>query len=209
MTLGVMLLTLYTVTGGMRAVIATDTLHFVVALAIIPLLVHLMLYQAGGFRAILEVLSPEQLHLFSSNALIEGKGTKTVTAGIISVMFPGLALSFPFMQRLLLAKHQGQTVGMYRGVAAVFIPFVVLVGLIGLIGIPLHPPSHRSVLLSAIAPLAVGTKGIFWVAVLGIILSTADSFLHAAGLAFVHDTLKPLADRWGQDMEGKILHAKL
>ena len=194
--LGSLLLALYTVRGGMSGVITTDILHFVVAFGTFPLLAHLLLYQAGGLHAVLSTLSPEKLQLFSPDALVMGKGTRTVTASIIASIFPSFALSLPFIQRMLIAKHQGQSTGMYRGIVAITVPFILLLGIIGLTGIPLALDSRAGVLIALIDSLPAAGKGVVWIAVLGIILSTADSFLHAAGIGLAHDTLRPLANRW-------------
>ncbi len=196
LSLGVLLLAFYTVRGGMSGVITTDILHFVVAFGTFPLLVHLLFSKTGGLHAILSALSPDKLKLFSPDALIMGKGTRTVTAGIIASIFPSFALSLPFIQRMLITKHQGQSMGMYRGIIAISIPFLLLLSLIGLIGAPLELKSARDVLIVLIDSFPAAGRGIAWIAILGIILSTADSFLHAAGIGLVHDTLRPLANRW-------------
>ena len=86
--LAVGVLTLYTVRGGMRAVTVTDILHFVVVFAVIPLLAHLMLHQAGGLRVIINALSKEQTALFSEEAFRQNMGTKTLMAGFINLFFP-------------------------------------------------------------------------------------------------------------------------
>ena len=198
LALGVGILAFYTARGGMRAVTVTDILHFVVALGIFPLLAHLMLHQAGGIRAILNALSPKQAQLFS--IIPEGYITSgnTVIGTLFLSLLPRFTLSFPFIQRLLMARHQQQSISMYRRGVGIAIPFIIILGLIGVAGIVLYPDLDSSyVLVRAVEQLPPVSKALVWVAVAGIIISTIDSFLHTAGTAFVHDTLKPLTDSWG------------
>ena len=193
---GVVLLATYTARGGMRSIIVTDILHFVFACAVIPLLAHLLLYQAGGLTTILSKLSSTKLSLVSPKAY--SLHASTIIVSLVWPIFPSFTLSFPFIQRLLLAKHQGQSTNMYWGGMAFLIPFVILLALIGLAAVVLYPqPSSEHVIIRSLASLPPGFEGLVGMAILGIILSTADSCLHAASIALVHDTLKPLASRWG------------
>ncbi|MEM9417270.1 MAG: HD domain-containing protein [Bacteroidota bacterium] len=197
---GVFLLAFYTVRGGMRGVVATDMLHFVVAFGVLPLVVHLMLYQAGGAHALFEALPLEKWQFFSPDALKMGKRTDTITASIVAGLFPSFALSFPFIQRMLMTKHQEQARSMYRGVLVLCSVFIVLLGFIGLAGSSLSLPAPHSVLLSLLEQIPL-SRGVVFIAILGLVVSTADSFLHATGLAFVHDTLQPLAKRWSIQLD--------
>ena len=196
LTTGALVLAIYTARGGMRAVTATDILHFVVFIGIVPLLAHLMLNQAGGLRAILSSLSPEQLDLTPPQIKTGNFAIKLVA--LLMVAHPVYSLGFPFIQRLLMANHQQQSMGMYRGATAILFSFIILLGLIGLAGIVVYPGLGSSnVFLHATSQLPPVAKGLMWTSVLGVVISTADSFLHIAGISFVHDTLKPLANRSG------------
>ena len=193
---GALILAIYTVRGGMRAVTATDILHFIVFIGIIPLLAHLMLNQAGGLRAILSSLSAEQLDLIPPQVKTGNFAVKLVELLIVAP--PVYSLAFPFIQRLLMANHQQQSIGMYRGATVILLALIILLGLIGLAGIVVYPGlGFSNVFLHATSQLPPVAKGLMWTAVLGVVISTADSFLHTAGIAFVHDTLKPLASRSG------------
>ena len=200
LVLGVTTLSFYIARSGMKAVTTTSILHFVAAFGVIPLLAHLLLYRSEGAQVILSALSPEQLRLFAPDALSTIEGGETVTGSILSIVFPSFALSFPFIQRLLMAKHQQQSIGMYHGVLALSAVFILVLAIIGLAATSLYPAQSSSqVLLSIIADFPPITKGVIWAAIAGIIISTADAFLHTASVSFTHDTLKPLASRMSVD----------
>lgn len=193
LALMIVLLAIYTARGGMRAVTATDMLHFVAAFGIFPLVAQVMLHQAGGFQSVVKALNPSQLSLFAPHAAPTGRG---VIAGTVMSLFPTFTLGFPFVHRLLLTKHQGQSVNMYASALAPFAGFAAMMALVGLSAITLYPETDAQYIVLRFAEgLPPAIKGFIWAAIAGIVLSTAASFLHIAGISLVQDIIQPLADR--------------
>ena len=107
LSLAALILAMYTAKGGMRAVTATDILQFTAIVAAIPLLAHLMTYQAGGMRALLNSVPQEKLQLFGQDKTgAFSAGYYTLPILTLWYLFPGFPLSFPFIQRMLMARDQ-------------------------------------------------------------------------------------------------------
>ena len=192
----IFLLAIYTARGGMKAVTATDILHFIVAIGVFPMIAHLMLNQAGGIRAVLSNLGPEQMHLFSVRST---SSYKTIPTSIVMALYPTFTFSFPFIQRLLIAKHQRQSLNMYYAGLAILFAFASVMSLVGLSALVLYPEvDAKYVILDFAKQLSPVSRGLIWVGAAGIIFSTADSFLHIASISLVQDVIQPLANRYGK-----------
>ena len=199
LSLATLILAMYTARGGMRAVIVTDILQFTAIVAAIPLLAHLMTYQAGGIRVLLSSVPQEKLQLFGQDKTgAFSAGYYTLPILTLWYLFPGFPLSFPFIQRMLMARDQRQSVNMYYWSLAFLIPFFLLLILIGLAALVVYPQINSQDVLPHIAShLPVGLKGLVCTALLAVIMSTTDSFLHAAGVSLTHDLIKPLLKKRG------------
>ncbi|MEM7383198.1 MAG: sodium:solute symporter family protein, partial [Bacteroidota bacterium] len=199
LSLAALVLAMYTAKGGIRAVTATDILQFTAIVAAIPLLAHLMTYQAGGMRALLNSVPQEKLQLFGQDKTgAFSAGYYTLPIATLWYLFPGFPLSFPFIQRMLMARDQRQSVNMYYLSLAFLIPFFLLLILIGLAALVVYPQiNSQDVLPHIVSHLPVGLKGLVWTALLAVIMSTTDSFLHAAGVSLTHDLIKPLLKQRG------------
>jgi len=103
----------------------------------------------------------------------------------------------PVMQRLLMAKNRAQIRLTLCITALIEVPFFVVVGLIGLIAVALSPDHDANLafphLVNNILPM--GLRGLAIAGLLSVVMSTADSYLNAAGITLVHDAIKPLYKR--------------
>ncbi len=199
LSLATLVLVIYTAKGGMRAVTTTDILQFIAIVVAIPLLAHLMIYQAGGIRALLSRVPSEKLQLLNLGQDTTGAFSANYYAFPILVvwfLFPGFPLSFPFIQRMLMVKNKQQGVNMYYISTAFLITFFLLLALIGLATLVVYPYiDSQNVFNHVVNNLPVGIKGLVWAASLAVIMAAADSFLQAAGVSLTHDLIKPLLER--------------
>jgi len=199
LALAVLLLTIYTAKGGMRAVTMTDILQFTAIIAALPLLAHLVTYQAGGVEAMISNIPQEKLQLLNFGQEKEGSFSASYYAFPILTLwflFPGFPLSFPFIQRMLMAKDERQATSIYYIGIGFLVSFFFLLTLIGLAALAVYPQiNSQDVLSHIVSNLPVGLKGLVWVALLAVIMSTTDSFLHAAGVSLTHDLIAPLAKK--------------
>lgn len=77
----------------------------------------------------------------------------------------------------------------------VAIPVYLLVGIIAFVSAILYPGIESSLAFAHLinTTLPAGVKGIAVIGLFSVVMSTADSYLNAAGICLVHDTIKPLS----------------
>ncbi|MEM9684933.1 MAG: sodium:solute symporter family protein [Pseudomonadota bacterium] len=179
---------LYTTIGGMRAVVLTDIVQFVVLSVGIPLVLVFGIIHVGGIDAIVDAVPPDRWTLpgpaFSWIGL----------AALFLAFLLGETLVPPYIQRLLIGRDP---VAVARGtlMAGLFsIPFFVVSGLIGLVALTLDPamPAHLAlpqVVTTVMPPIL---KGFVIAGIISVVMSSADSFLNAAAVTFVNDLIRPL-----------------
>lgn len=186
---------LYSSFGGVKAVTATDLLQFAVLIIAIPMVCNVGLNLIGGYQALIERIPDNILRL------------PDTPSSAINYFFIFLAFSVPFLdpphtQRLLMAKDVSQIKSTMRVAAAIEAPFFVVVGLIGLIAVAINPDYDANLafphLVNTILP--AGLRGLAVAGLLSVVMSTADSYLNAAGISLVHDTIRPL---WGKELADK------
>lgn len=193
---------LYSSFGGVKAVTATDVLQFAVLIIAVPMVCNVGLNLVGGYAALLDKVPAHLLTLPDTGA------------SITNYFFIFLAFAVPFLdppltQRLLMAKDRTQIRNSLRMAAVFELPFFVVVGLIGLIAVAMNPTHDANLafphLVNTILP--TGLKGFAVLGLLSVVMSTADSYLNAAGITLVHDTIKPLWPRKIDD-QGELRLAK-
>ncbi len=183
--LGASIVILYSSLGGMRAVVANDTLHFTVLIIALPLVFLLGLSQVGGMEAILSTPNFDAMgHNIPWIALF----------GLFLSFFFGETLVPPYVQRLLIGKDVKSTVQGTLWSGLLSFPFFLMVGLIGLISHKLSPDINPNMALPYVIQtvMPIGLKGLAVAGMIAVIMSSADSFLNAAGIAASHDVIKPL-----------------
>lgn len=185
--LGCGIVILYSSFGGIKSVTATDVIQFAVLIIAIPMICNIGLYVSGGLHGLLEKIPSHLLELPKAPQMLIN----------YFFIFLGFAIPFldpPTMQRLLMARNLTQTKRMLNITVLIEIPLYLFVGVIGLIAACNYPELEANIvlphLINSILPL--GLKGIAVIGLFSVIMSTADSYLNAAGIALVQDTIKPL-----------------
>ncbi len=178
----------YSTAGGMRAVVWTDVVQFVVLLVGMPLTLYFGVQSAGGFDAVLNAVPAENLRLPSDPLAIIALVSLFLTFVVGETMVP------PYFQRLLIGRDvKAVSRGtLYSGLFS--IPFFLLTGLIGLVALALDPGLNPNLAMPYVIQEAVPPvlKGIVIAAILSIVMSSADSFLNSAAICFSNDIVKPL-----------------
>lgn len=185
---------LYSSLGGMKAVVANDTLHFIVLIIALPLVFLLGLNQVGGMKAILSIPN------------FDAMGSDIpwfAIAGLFLSFFFGETLVPPYVQRLLIGKDIQSTVQGTLWSGLLSFPFFLMIGLIGLIAHKLNPGINPNMALPYVIQtvMPIGLKGLAVAGMIAVIMSSADSFLNAAGIAAAHDVIKPLKGIAGKHKE--------
>lgn len=177
----------YSTFGGMKAVVITDIIQFIILAVGVPLVLLLGVPQIGGFSGLVSDLPPGHLSWIPSNL------TWIAFASLFLTLLLGETLVPPYVQRLLIGRDLKETArGTYwSGIFS--IPFFAVTGLIGLLALKLDPTMDSNLALpSAIKMvLPAGLRGLVVAGVISIVMSSADSFLNSAAVAFTNDIYKP------------------
>jgi solute:Na+ symporter, SSS family len=186
--LGLGIVIIYATVGGMRAVVWTDIMQFIVLVVGIPVSLYFGVQYVGGWSAVIAKVPPEHL-------MISTEPTALISLVSLFLTFLlGETLVPPYVQRLLIGKNN---INVRRGtlLSGVFsIPFFATTGLIGLVALVMNPSIDANlampyVIQESLSPL---WQGVVIAAIVSIIMSSADSFLNAAAIAFSNDIMKPL-----------------
>ena len=178
----------YATIGGMRAVVWTDVVQFLVLAVGIPLTLYFGVQKAGGIAAVKAVLPPDHLALATSPAALVSLASLFLTFVLGETLVP------PYVQRLLIGRNDREV---SRGTffSGLFsIPFFAVTGLIGIVALALDPNLNPNLAMPFVIQQSLPPvlQGVVIAAVIAIIMSSADSFLNAAAISFINDVVAPL-----------------
>lgn len=177
----------YSGAGGMRAVVANDTLHFCVMMVSLPLVFYFGIEAMGGI---------DQLYIHSSAHFSTHISYSAIALVFLSFFF-GETLVPPYVQRLLIGKSVVHTIKGNLASGILSIPFFLMIGLIGVMALVMNPELNPNLALSYVIleVTPIGLKGLAIAGMMAILLSAADSFLNAASVSITHDVLTPILPR--------------
>ncbi len=179
---------IYSTVGGMRSVIITDIIQFIVLSIGIPLTLIIGLSKVGGISAIQAAVP------ISHFTFLGGYKTILTFVTLFLTFLLGETLVPPYVQRLFLAKDTSHTRKGTLWSGLFSIPFFAITGGIGLIALTLKPDLDPNLSMPFVIKevLPVGIRGIVIAGVISIVMSSADSFLNAASVSFINDVVTPL-----------------
>ncbi len=186
--IGIGIVILYDTMGGMRAVVSTDILQFIILAIGIPLVLFFGVRKVGGVQALLDGVPEGHLQLFSNV-------TPIAFLSLFLTFFLGEALVPPYIVRLFIggsAKIVSQGT-LWSGLFS--IPFFAIAGCLGLVAYVLNPHLENSTLAlpeTIRQVLPIGIRGFVVAGMIAVVMSSADSFLNSASIAFVNDVVAPL-----------------
>ena len=178
----------YTTLSGMRGVVVTDLFQFVILTIGIPLTLAFGIIYVGGFDALTAAIPADRLDIPGADSTWLGVLTLVLVFALGETLVP------PYVQRLCISRDARLAA---RGTlfAGLFsIPFFVVAGAIGLVALAIDPTIDGNLSLPHVAATALPpvVKGLVIAAVIAIVMSSADSFLNSASIAFVNDIVNPL-----------------
>ena len=200
---GGMFLVFYASKGGMKSVAITDVLQFLVMVAFVPVVVNIMLYKTGGITELLLKVPSSSINI------LRHPHASDYFVYCLWGLFPAFPLSFPFIQRMLMAKSAKQLTQSYYVSMVFLVVFFLVLTLVALAAVVLKaggdpniPEQGSRVFIHIVRNyVPAGIKGLIGAGFIAGVMSTADSFLHAAGLLVVHDIAEPLCHRWQIKMD--------
>jgi SSS family solute:Na+ symporter len=195
--LGCGIVILYTTVGGMRAVITTDIVQFIILAVGMPLVLIFGISYVGGVDALIAALPADRLSIPGAHY-----EWLSLIALVLLFMF-GETLVPPYVQRLCTGRSvQDAARGtFYSGLFS--FPFFAVTGLIGLVALAMQPTLNANLALPhvVVTVLPPVLKGLVVAAVISIVMSSADSFLNSASIALINDVLQPLRIRPLEDQQ--------
>jgi SSS family solute:Na+ symporter len=188
--LGAFIVIFYSSFGGIRAVVATDVIQFIMMVIALPLVLFFSLKSIVGVTAFIEMVPAGFLSLPGHSSWIE------IIPLFLSFLLAD-ALIPPVVQRLLMVQKSSQARWSYVTGAFLAFGMIFMASMFGMsarvLNPTLDPHNVISYLLQNVVPF-----GFSMFATLGfvaVIMSTADSYLNSASIALVNDILKPFRAR--------------
>ncbi|MDX1750549.1 MAG: sodium:solute symporter family protein [Methylophaga sp.] len=178
----------YSTVGGMRSVVWTDIIQFIVLAFGIPMTLYFGLQHVGGWQAMQNNLPATHFTLPTEPLAV------IALLSLFMTFMLGETLVPPYLQRLLIGKSSKDVVrgSLFSGLFS--IPFFAITGLIGLVALAMQPSLDANLAMPYVIQQAVPPilQGIVAAAIVSIIMSSADSFLNSASIAFSNDIVRPL-----------------
>jgi len=177
--LSTLVVIIYSAIGGIKTVVLTDAVQFIVLAISIPVVMFFLL-KAHGVDVVVEK---------TSNTTINPLSTKQLVALLASFLL-GETLVPPYANRALMSKDKNHARNGFvlAGIFSLFWFFVC--ASIGVIGKELVAPDSSNVFLSILRDyLPVGLYGLAIAALISIIMSSQDSLINAAAVSFSNDLL--------------------
>lgn len=191
---------LYTMAGGLVAVVNTDVVQFVIIVVSILVALPISLYHAGGFGGLREAL-PDSFFSFGSMDM------GTVASWCLFCFFT-YATSQHYIQRIFASKDKATArfSFIFTGVSYFF--YGLCVSIIGICIAALipglqDPNQGYSLLIRDFMP--AGVAGLILGGIFAASMSTASSMLLAASTLFVNDIYEPLASKRKDHSEQRSL----
>jgi len=172
--------------GGVRSVVVTDILQFLVFVIAIPVIFIYSVYHLGGVDVFLEKIPPYYFnpsHYFSTLEIII----------IFLSLLLGDALVPQMTQRLLMTKDGRQASKVMTISGFTILPIVLLGGSLGMIAYAynttLTPSESISYLLNQVLPYELKILAIL--GLISIVMSSIDTCMNTSSVLLVNDILSP------------------
>lgn len=188
--IGIGTVALYSFLKGKKKHGRINIFQFGILVIAIPITFTIGVEMVGGFYGLINSLPIEKLSLVPQTAE-QIRFYSLLFVFILPSFTPGLMSSF------LLSKDSLHTKKALIISAFAYIPYFIMVAVLGLVALVLEPSLQPDMaflyLVNTVLP--IGIKGLVVAGMLVMIISTADSLLHAASFALSHDILGPIANQ--------------
>ena len=196
---------LYTILGGLSAVVVTDTVQAILLIVAAAVLFVIGLNEIGGWSAMLEDTPDDMQHLIMpmTDELVPWTGLW----GVILLGFYYWTINQFVVQRTLGAKslRQGQVGALFAGFLK--LPNLFLLILPGLIALKLYPDLETPDLAFptlAFELMPIGVRGLIMAALIAAIMSSLDSAMNSASTLFVKDFWQPIKPDTSEERQVRI-----
>lgn len=182
--LGVALVAIYSITGGLRAIVVTDGIQFILMFTAVIMIALFSLYSFGGIDFLVDRLPPSYFNW-------QGDRSSLAIFVWFLVACTSTMIHPVFYQRCLAAKNDRTAIVGILCAIGLWILFDCCTTLGAMFAKALIPEaeSAKAYLFYGVQLLPVGLRGIFVTGILATILSTLDSFLFVSGTSVSYDIL--------------------
>lgn len=200
--IGALVVVIYSVFGGVKAVVWTDFLQFGVMMVAIPVIASIALVYVGGIDGLLQKVPPHLMTLDVPHDVAVDCITLSICALLPSLGGVGL-------QRVLMARNAAQASKSILTSAFIYIPvytMLVLISLCAVVAVPSMTPGTAFLgLVNACIP--IGFKGIAIAGIMAVLMSTADSNLTVGAVVVINDIMSQF--RKSFDERTKVILVRL
>jgi len=185
--MGMGIIIAYDTIGGMRAIVATDIMQFLMLAVGIPVCLFMGIRAVGGMDAMRAALPPGHFALF-------GAITPVQFLSLFLTFLLGETLVPPYVRRLFISRDitRIERGTLWSGIFS--IPFFAFTGGIGLVALAMEPGLDPNLSMPYIiqSVLPEGLRALVIASLISVVMSSADSFLNSASIALVNDIINPL-----------------
>jgi Na+/pantothenate symporter/signal transduction histidine kinase len=188
---------IYSSISGIRGVVYTDVLQFVIILVIFPVLAGIIVYNIGGLKTVFANL-PEDKTL-----ILRHQDFKEYAYLTLFWLMPFQVLQASVIQRFLMCGDEKKVQNMGGSWLLFSAVFILMVTVLGLSSISLlsHSVTGKEVIPTLMGEfLPIGFKGLAITAFFAVIMSSADSVLNAATVLVAEIRMG------GNEMDEQIKH---
>ncbi|MFO7982520.1 MAG: sodium:solute symporter family protein [Desulfuromonadales bacterium] len=185
--IGMGIILVYDTIGGMRAVVATDVVQFVILSIGMPLALFMGISSLGGIDAMTSRLPEGHLNFFSNITPLQ-------FASLFLTFLLGETLVPPYVRRLFISKDNKAICRGTLWSGLYSIPFFAITGALGLVALAIEPELNPNMAIPYVVEtvLPIGLRSLVIAGIIAVVMSSADSFLNSASVAFVNDIVNPL-----------------
>ena len=187
---GGLILSIYSIFGGIKSVTKTDIFQFIILIVILPIILTFLLHQIGSYKDLF-LKVPKEKFLITESKFFSSWLWYTLLRGLSFDTF----VIPPLLQRIFMANSHNQVKKLFLSLGAFNVILALLVGLIGLTIVVLYPDlNNNNIIFHVINDIQFSyvLKGVIISGFVALIMSTADSHLHASGVVAYNDVLKPI-----------------
>jgi solute:Na+ symporter, SSS family len=178
---------LYSTIGGIKSVILTDVIQFIILALTIPLTI--LFASKGDINNIVNIVPAELLS-------IKGKFSTIVFMGLFFSFFFGEMLLPMYTTRALVAKNTREAKRGFMLTGGFSLIWFFLCAVLGILGIALFPESENVYVSMIKEGLPVGITGIAIASLLSIIMSSQSSILNSAAVAINYDVFSVISKKY-------------
>ncbi|MEM7361690.1 MAG: sodium:solute symporter family protein [Bacteroidota bacterium] len=189
------IIVLYSALGGMRAVSYTDVLQLMMVFIVLFWITQKAMLQTGGLSKMIKKVAEqdEEMLSFVSNPHFFTRVKAWLYYNLFSFAF---VMSPPLVHRMLMVKDKSKVTRMWYNNVFIYGVIATMIFIIGLAGsLILKEQEKHNALIHMVKNLFEGQPwmiDIMSLALIGILLSTIDSFLHTMGIILTRDIFVPL-----------------